>query len=271
MNDEKEILKNTSIESLEKTLNIIPKYFKETKYKNIVSEILQDAKRKSFNKKIFYRMVTTSYLAAYVEYKFIQAFNGNLKAFGWFSDRDTITIKYHSAYSLFYTINKNNFQYYIKSQLSYRYVFRTPMESKNYTFSLPAPQIFNDETLFYDSYNRIADYICATIADFDLNNKRVTKNKFIQMLENVIVDSNHNAIILYQNKISFLNIVYDENCKILSNKVNKINKIIERFSNKEIHKKRISLLKKTCQKYQDEYYKISTKFTKNSSTNSTTE
>ena len=42
---------------------------------------------------------------------------------------------------------------------------------------------------FYDNENRIVDYICGTIADYDLQSNKVSKDKFCTVLEDLLADN----------------------------------------------------------------------------------
>lgn len=42
---------------------------------------------------------------------------------------------------------------------------------------------------FYDNENRIVDYICGTIADYDFQNNKVSKDKFCTVLEDFLADN----------------------------------------------------------------------------------
>ena len=42
---------------------------------------------------------------------------------------------------------------------------------------------------FYDNENRIVDFICGTIADYDFYNNKVTKDKFCTVLEDLLADN----------------------------------------------------------------------------------
>ena len=42
---------------------------------------------------------------------------------------------------------------------------------------------------FYDNENRIVDYICGTIADYDFQNNKVSKDKFCTVLEDLLADN----------------------------------------------------------------------------------
>ena len=257
LENENKMIKNISKELIVDYLNLIISNKSinindETKDK--INLIIKDTKKKNFNKKLFHRITTTTYLAAYVEYKFIESFKGKLEAFGWFSDRDVITTAYKVIYSLFYSINRNNFLEYIENELPLRYIFAQPLDIKKYLISLPAPEIFNEKELFYDSYNRIADYICATIADYNMKKSIVSHKKFINMLEYVLTHPNHNIININYNKISNIKILYSEERKILSKKINKISKILEKYNNGSFcNSKRIKFLKELQIHYKNEY------------------
>lgn len=252
LDNENKILANISKEFILEYLNILLsnknlKISNEDKEK--INLLIDDVKKKNFNKKLFHRIAIVTYLAAYMEYKFNEAFSGKLKAFGWFSDRDKITTAYNGIYSIFFSINRNNILEYIDTELSLRYIFAQELGQRKYKISIPAQKIFKEKFLFYDNYNRIADYICATVADYNIINNIVTHNKFITMLEEVLTSQNHNIIKIGYNKISSIKIIYSQTRKDLSQKINKIDKILKKYENN----KRVTCLKALRQKYKNDY------------------
>ena len=52
---------------------------------------------------------------------------------------------------------------------------------------MPKPD--NTVVPFYDNFNRIADVICGTIADYDMKNNVVSKEKFSEVLRGLIADN----------------------------------------------------------------------------------
>ena len=258
LDNENKMLNNLSKEIILEYLNILL-YNKNLNISNEdkkkINLLIEDIKTKNFNKKLFHRILFVTYFAAYMEYKFTEAFNGKLEAFGWFSDRDNITMAYRGIYSIFFSINRNNFLEYIDAELSWRYIFAQELSKRKYNISIPAQNLFKEKSLFYDNYNRIADYICATVADYNINDNLVTHNKFITMLEEVLTSQNHNIIKIDYNKISSIKIIYSQTRKNLSKKINKIEKILKKYENKNssINNKRVTFLKLLHQKYKNEY------------------
>lgn len=94
----------------------------------------------------------------------------NVQIFGWFPDRD----KTNEAC--------DELAVPIFNALQYGY-----MDSRLYQFCAGKP----DSTIvpFYDNENRIADVICGTLADYDIQNNLVSKDKFSEVLEGLMADN----------------------------------------------------------------------------------
>lgn len=95
-----------------------------------------------------------------------------LEIFGWFPDRDSINEACNQiAFPMFHVLQYNH------------------MGGTQYQFVTTVPD--NTVKPFYDNYNRIADYICGTLADYDLQQNVVSKDKFSEVLKGLVADNEH--------------------------------------------------------------------------------
>ncbi len=93
-----------------------------------------------------------------------------LEVIGWFPDRDAINEACDKiAFPLFNVFLYNH------------------MKGKQYQHTMPVQD--NTMVPFYENFNRIADVICGAIADYDMKNDAVTKEKFSEVLRGVIADN----------------------------------------------------------------------------------
>jgi hypothetical protein len=93
-----------------------------------------------------------------------------LEVIGWFPDRDAINEACDKiAFPLFYVFLYNH------------------IGGTQYQQTMPKPD--NTVVPFYDNFNRIADVICGTIADYDMKNNVVSKEKFSEVLRGLIADN----------------------------------------------------------------------------------
>ena len=90
--------------------------------------------------------------------------------FGWFPDRD----KTNEACGQMIMPIFNALQYNHIGGKQFQFVSSTP-DSTN----IP----------FYDNENRIADVICGTLADYDIENNLVSKDKFTEVLKGLMADN----------------------------------------------------------------------------------
>ena len=58
-----------------------------------------------------------------------------------------------------------------------------------------APENGEDGKVWYDEMNRLPDHIAGTLADWDIDNNKSTKTKFISMLEDCIADNPYLVIL----------------------------------------------------------------------------
>ena len=96
-----------------------------------------------------------------------------LEIFGWFSDRDKLLdVENGIAINFFH----NNLHVLI--------------DNKNFQFATSLSDCNFD--IFYDQYIKIPDYIVGTLADYDLENNQISKDKFNTVLTNYMGDNQYN-------------------------------------------------------------------------------
>ncbi len=147
-------------------------------YKEITKKLqhLQnDSKQKSFNYNLFGQVIIVCYLAGYLRYLLLKEKN-NIELFSWLSDRDSITNWKNGIYNEFYHIISHCI---CENKLSH--------DRENKVQDIYLEDVQNN--LFYDGLNRIADFICGGLADFNYENGSVTGKKQYVLLEDVISDN----------------------------------------------------------------------------------
>jgi len=159
------------------------KYFNKTLKKiNCILQLIKNSKK---IKQIRYMLLVT-FLGAYVSSKVLQQLK-NIELFGWFSDRDAIN-EVCNNFSI------ELFQYYLHGLVG----------GKNITF-VASPASSKDNA-FYEEFVRIPDYIAGTLADYNIQNNTITKNKFNDILTNYMAENQDNnfifRIFIQENKLS---------------------------------------------------------------------
>lgn len=150
---------------------------------------LQNAiKQKSFNFKLLRRTFLITFLASYIKFIIYREVN-TVELFSWLSDRDAITNWQDGIYQVFFRITSHNI---ISKYISYK-------KSNSATEVMPA----DNNYVFWDELNRIADFICGAIADFDYSDGHVTGQKQCKLMEDAISSNDFLIIILiHKNGIS---------------------------------------------------------------------
>ena len=141
------------------------------KLRSLQNETLQ----KSFNYSLFGRVITICFLASYLRYLLLKE-KDNVGMFSWLSDRDNITDWKDEIYTEFYHILSHCI---CANQLS---ADRERMVQDVYLSDI-------QNNLFYDGTNRIADFICGALADFNYKDGSVTGQKQCILIEDVISDN----------------------------------------------------------------------------------
>lgn len=133
---------------------------------------------KSFNCALMARMLSVAFLAGYIKYLLLQE-HKNLDLYSWLPDRDAITEWQDGICEIFYHI--------MSHELCTRHLTDPKIESKMEEIYFEA----NKTEQFYDQLNRVADYICGTLADYDYNNGIVTAEKQCILVEDAIADNSY--------------------------------------------------------------------------------
>jgi hypothetical protein len=146
-------------------------------YENLIKKTNRCLINIKNNKKVnqLIDMILISVLGAYVSSIIAKQVN-HLEVFGWFSDRDKIhDIEDSFIIDLFHA-NLHNL-----------------ISPRNFTFAAaPANGEFE---IFYDKMIRVPDYIAGTIADYNIIENRISKDKFGTMLTDFMADNDHNNYI----------------------------------------------------------------------------
>ena len=174
-------LLKTYIEMTEKWQITTPNNAESYKKINKKLRKLQNAtKQKSFNYKMFGRVIKICFLAGYLRYLLIKE-KDSIEVFSWLSDRDAITNWQNGIYVEFYHIishclceNKLSHE----RELGIRDLYLMDVEKNQ----------------FYDGANRVADFICGGQADFNYEDGSVTGEKQSVLLEDVISDNEYLVI-----------------------------------------------------------------------------
>lgn len=158
-----------------------PKNTERYKRLNKQLKVLQNnTNSKSFNYKLLGRIVGVTFLASYLKYLLLREVP-NIEVFSWLSDRDAITNWNDEIYLVFYQMISHNL---ISNNLS-------PERSNKVIDVVPRGM-----NMFYDPLNRVADFICGAIADFNVSNRQVTGEKQCKLIEDAIADNNYQYLVM---------------------------------------------------------------------------
>ena len=121
------------------------------------------------------RIVGVSFLASYLKYLLYREVS-DIEIFSWLSDRDAITNWQDEIYLDIYHVMSHCL---IANKLS--------QEEANKAKEISLQNV--GQEMFYDALNRVADFFCGAIADFNYIDGRVTKDKQVTLMEEVISDN----------------------------------------------------------------------------------
>ena len=94
----------------------------------------------------------------------------DLQIFGWFPDRDKTNETCEGLAVPFF------------NALQYAY-----LDSRQYQFCAGKPD--SNSVPFYDDENRIADIVCGTLADYNIQENLISKDKFDEVLQGLMADN----------------------------------------------------------------------------------
>ena len=161
------ILKDTFVCWLNNNDDKVQKeYFREciSKLNNQLNEIFL---KKKVKEQIDVLLITV--LATFITASILKQLP-NLQIIGWFPDRDKTNETCEGL------------AVHIFNALLYKF-----MEGKLYQFCAGKPDSSKDP--FYDNENRIADVICGTLADYNIKDNLISKDKFGEVLRGLIADN----------------------------------------------------------------------------------
>jgi len=143
-----------------------------------LNSMQQELKKQSPNLSLLRDIFIVGNIVAYLMCETLK-FIKDIEIIGWFSDRDKILDykKKHIKTPLVEIFIANYFHILSKTQ--------SLQNEPNLVFGLPE----ETGTVWYDECNRLCDYICGTIADYNLVNNSSTHNKFIFILEKLIASN----------------------------------------------------------------------------------
>jgi len=148
-------------------------------YKYLLSAyntLLQEVSKQGANLKNIRNIEIVSNLAAYILFQI--CISSKVNIIGWFSDRDAMLTHKAGKFPkpIIFDLVKNLF-HNLMCSVNENY-------NEKLVFGLPEQK----GKLWYDSYNRIPDLIAATLADYDYEKNVCTHDKFIPIIDNVIVN-----------------------------------------------------------------------------------
>jgi len=145
-------------------------YAVQIKKIDCVSKLLKDGKKV----KQIVDLMLVSFLGAFVSSHIIK--ENQIEIFGWLSDRDAM----HEVCGHFST---DMFHYYLHGL------------SDAKPFRFVAARAGSSEKPFYEEMIRIPDYIAGALADFNMESKRISKDKFNTMLEHYMAENTTNNFV----------------------------------------------------------------------------
>lgn len=185
--NEREALKTCYMTALNQISYWIKNEGKKENYirlQNAYKTLLQEISRQGANIRNIRNIETVSNLIAYITFQVCKS--TNVEVIGWFSDRDSMLshksakfsmpVIFDLAHNLFHNLMFSNGGDYAE-----KFVFGLPEETGG---------------LWYDSFNRVPDLIAATLADYDYKNNKISHDKFIPVIENIL--TNRNKCLIYK-------------------------------------------------------------------------
>lgn len=182
--------KNIQIQIVDKYIEMLEKWEKTTpqnaklytEYASRLRKFKSKMNKKSFNCKLMARILMVTFLAGYIKYLLIQS-HQNVQLYSWLSDRDAITEWEDGVCEIFYHITSHC--------MCDKYITDKAIEK-----NMKEVYVTNKASeQFYDQINRIADYICGTLADYNYVDNIVSSEKQLKLIESAIADNEYIIII----------------------------------------------------------------------------
>lgn len=142
-------------------------YAKIDKKLNCILKLIKDDKKI----KQIVSMLLVTFFGAYVSNRVIN--NTDIEIFGWFSDRDSIN-EVCDNFSI------DMFLYYLHGLTNGK------------TFQFAASPASSKDNAFYEELVRIPDYVAGALADYNMDDNLISKDKFDIILTNYMAENIHN-------------------------------------------------------------------------------
>ncbi len=150
---------------------------KKKEYKKVIKKINRCIELINSNKKIkqLIDIMLISFLGGYCSNIILNKLN-NLKLYGWFSDRDKLFDIENGLVANFFHNTLHGL-----------------IDDKNFQFGTAIADCNFD--IFYDEFIKIPDYIAGTLADYNMTQNVISKDKFNTMLTDYMGDNEYNNYI----------------------------------------------------------------------------
>ena len=146
---------------------LLAHYQKSAKQMRLKVRYMEEAKTP--NIKLLSDVLLTAYLGAYVSYRVLESVD--IEIFGWFSDRDNVISGEDNIIVPIFNYFLHNLW---KGEKQYQLCTMTPDQNVE---------------LFYEEFNRMADIIAGTMADYNLQVNGISADKFDTVLTGFIADN----------------------------------------------------------------------------------
>lgn len=140
--------------------------------------LINDMNSNSFNLNLIKKTLLISHLAGYISY--LISYYNQAEIIGYFSDRDK-HLEYGDGIGL--------------DLFSLNYQYICGINNINNIAKIVSHKVNSHETIWYESFNRIPDYITGTLASWDINHNIPIKKKFREVMENVLTVQDYNIIL----------------------------------------------------------------------------
>ncbi len=136
---------------------------------------------KSPNYSLFRDVVLVSILAGYICYLFTKYASAEIV--GWFSDRDKLIEAYEMIASDLFFSNHHGL------------CIRDSIDSSMTRILFSIPTADDEGKVWYDEMNRLPDHIAGTLADWNMKENKLSKRKFVDIVEKCIADNPYLVIL----------------------------------------------------------------------------
>lgn len=146
--------------------------------RSILQSSLKEVKRPSANIKLFREIIYISFIVSDITYLLKEYIE--IELVGWFSDIDKITTAYNRLAFVLYNVQRHCLC-----------VYKFGEEYKKFEVAVGSDE---DGKIFWEGMNRIPDYLCGFLSDYNIGENGVTKEKFCKVAEKIVADNKYISI-----------------------------------------------------------------------------